>query len=120
MSAYQRRKGHVFERFVAREHSDVTGHPHKRVLNETRDGNSGDVTGKLSGPVSLTAQCKVGARPNVREAVEQAVAGKQHAADVAVACVKWDGGFTIAAVEWEDWRAILDCLARAEKAGLFL
>lgn len=120
MSGYQRRKGHNFERLVAREHTQATGHDHKRVLVEVRDGISGDVRGPLSGPIALTAQCKCGARPNVKEAVEEAMLGKQHTTDVAVACVKWDGGFTIAALEWEDWRAILELIAKAEKAGIYL
>lgn len=41
--ASSRRKGHDWEREVARMLRDATGFDYQRVLTETRDGNSGDV-----------------------------------------------------------------------------
>ena len=120
MSAYQRTKGHAFEREIARAHTEITGHPHKRVLSETRDGNSGDVRGKVSLAVEMVTQCKVGKRPNVKLAVEQAMAARTDCSDLAVGVTRWDRDITIAAVEWEDWTAILDLIARAAKAGVYL
>jgi hypothetical protein len=54
----ERRKGHDWERDVARELS-IAGIPHKRVLSESRDGNSGDVTPtkqKPSMPIAVIKQ----------------------------------------------------------------
>ena len=117
MSAYQRTKGHAWEREVARDLTAATGGlPHKRVLVETRDGNSGDVR---CPDQPFVYQCKVGARPNVKEAVEEARAAAARW-EIGVAAVKWDGGVRIAALDWDEWTAIVDCLARAAKAGVYL
>ena len=100
MSASQRRKGLAFERAVARELTECTGVPHRRILTETRDGNSGDV--KAHG-LPFIYQAKCGAKPNVFRAVEEA----QEAAgtDFAVAVVHRTGrgGERIVALPWDDW-----------------
>lgn len=43
MGKLSRTKGHTFERVVARDLREATGHDYQRNLLETRDGNSGDV-----------------------------------------------------------------------------
>ena len=71
-----RRKGHDWEREVARLYTQATGRQHARVLTESREGNVGDVRG----PSPLVTQCKVGAAPNawkaLREAIEAAGPGE--------------------------------------------
>lgn len=69
MSRRSRRKGHDFEREIARRLSDATGLDYQRVLVEPRDGNSGDVDAPGS---AFTFQCKVGARPSVWRALSEA------------------------------------------------
>ena len=76
MGKRSRTKGHAFEREVAnrlneafRFDEDHTGR-FKRVLIETREGNSGDVRSRV---VPLVVQCKVGERPPVYDAVDEAV-----------------------------------------------
>lgn len=60
-------KGKRWEREVARTLTDATGVPHKRVLRESRDGNSGDVRSER-----VVVQCKAGKRPDIYGALAQA------------------------------------------------
>lgn len=110
MSGLSRRKGVAFERAIARELTEWTGEAHKRVLVESRDGNSGDVKSRMP----FTYQCKCGARPNVFAAVKEA----EHAAgsDFAVAVVHRTGrgGERIVALPWSDW---LELVARMAREG---
>lgn len=70
MGARSRTKGHAWERECARRLEASTGLPYRRTLTEVREGLQGDVDAPGS-PWSL--QCKVGARPPVWEALDQAV-----------------------------------------------
>lgn len=117
MGKLSRSKGRAFEQYVARELTESTGAKHQRVLTEARDGNSGDV---VCPDLWTLYQCKVGARPNVRQAVEEVAAAAWDHSYLGVAAVKWDGGFQIAALTWDDWVAVVDLIARAQKAGLYL
>lgn len=70
MGASQRRKGHDFERLVARLHTEH-GIPAQRALSECRDGNTGDLV--FPEGHRLTVQAKCGAAPNVWQALREAV-----------------------------------------------
>ena len=71
MGKLSRSKGHKFEREVARLISEATRRKVVRVLTEPREGNSrGDLD---CGDLPLTIQCKVGQRPNIAQAVREAV-----------------------------------------------
>ncbi len=65
-----RAKGHQFERDCCKMLTDATGIEHKRVLIETREGNSGDIDSGATGRFQY--QCKVGANPPIYDAVRQA------------------------------------------------
>jgi len=108
MSASQRRKGHAWERTVARDLTTATGFTHKRILTETRDGNSGDV-GAAGLPFIYQAKC--GARPDTFGAVREAseVAGLNY--PVAAIHRTGRGGEKIAALPWEDWLEVVALLA---------
>jgi hypothetical protein len=68
-------KGHNFEREVAQRLNQTLGFSDqdegrfKRVLVETREGNSGDVR---SSRYPLVVQCKVGERPPIYDALDEA------------------------------------------------
>lgn len=69
MGKLSRTKGHNFEREVAALINAFNpGARAKRVLIETREGNSGDVENALGWCV----QCKVGAQPPIYDAVREA------------------------------------------------
>lgn len=67
--AKSRRRGHDWERAVARELSDLEYVEAARTLDETREGNVGDVRTNL--PLSI--QCKAGQQPSVWKALEEAI-----------------------------------------------
>ncbi len=69
MSAKSRRKGHDYERELARRFTDA-GLPAVRNLEEVRSGNAGDLSFTDGDP--LCVQAKVGAAPGVWKAVREA------------------------------------------------
>lgn len=69
MGKLSREKGAKWERAVCKMFADA-GISMARSLNETRDGNCGDVRGE----VPIVAQCKVGQLPNPYQALREAVA----------------------------------------------
>ena len=93
---------------MAQDLTARTGFTHKRILTETRDGNSGDV-GAAGLPFIYQAKC--GAKPNVFAAVQEAsdVAGLNF--PVAAIHRTGRGGEKIAALPWEDWLEIVGMLA---------
>ena len=113
MSAYQRTKGHNWEREVARDLTEMTGIAHRRVLTETRDGNSGDVT--ATGAFPFVYQCKCGAKPDIYGAVEEVakVAGVFYG--VAAIHRTGRGGEKLAVLTWDDWLEIAAVVAREYK-----
>jgi hypothetical protein len=112
VSASQRRKGHQFEREVARELTECTGIVHKRVLNETRDGNQGDIRPTKASGFPIVVQCKTGARPDVWGAVREAVDAVD-GSEFAVAAIHRTGrgGERIMALPWDDGVELLALLA---------
>jgi len=62
-----RRKGHDFEREVARDLRKIFGQA-RRVPQYQKDHDSGDVSCPIIHP-----ECKVGKAPNIRKALEQAM-----------------------------------------------
>ena len=70
LGARSRRKGHAYERELARRFGDEAGCPAVRNLEEVRSGNSGDLVFTHGDP--LCVQAKVGGRPSVWNAVKEA------------------------------------------------
>jgi hypothetical protein len=107
MSARSRRKGAAWEREVAGDLEAATGVRCVRCLTETRDGNVGDITTTL--PFSI--QAKVGARPPIYEAVEQAQQSAR-GGQFPVAAIKRNGSGgrppeRLAVLPWDDFLALL-------------
>ena len=69
MSAGSRRKGHDYERELARRFTEA-GLPALRNLEEVRSGNTGDLTFSRGDP--LCVQAKVGRAPNIWQALREA------------------------------------------------
>jgi hypothetical protein len=69
MGKRSRTKGHAWEREVCEMIRDATKRDAKRVLHETRDGNCGDID---TPHIPLAWQCKVGIRPDIYGAVQEA------------------------------------------------
>lgn len=84
MSKMSRRKGHDFEREVARRLSVAGRTPVERQLHEVRDGNLGDLVSDLP----CVFQCKVGASPSVWKAVREADEATDGTGRYAVAIVR--------------------------------
>lgn len=112
MSGRSVRRGKGWEREVARDLSAATGRGYARVLTETRDGNRGDVR---AADGVFVVQCKMGRRPNVHdaltEALEAAGPGK-----LPVGAIKRTHGPGVpaerfAVVPWSTW---LEIVARLE------
>lgn len=66
--ATSRRRGHSWEREIARALEELEGVEASRTLNETREGNVGDVDVNL--PIAV--QAKAGQRPRIYDAVAEA------------------------------------------------
>lgn len=88
MGKKSRDKGAAFEREVAKLHTEALGVPCKRNLEEVRSGNRGDIV--VPG-VPLSIQCKVGVRPPIYEALDEAVAAAREG-DVPVAIIRRNRG----------------------------
>lgn len=94
MGKLSRTKGQVWEREVA-EKLRAIGIEAERTLTECRDGNVGDITCKLP----IVFQCKVGARPDLYGAVEEAAEVAEPKSYLAVAAIKRNGNRHTAATE---------------------
>lgn len=103
VSASQRAKGIRWERAVARDLTEATGIEHKRVLDEPREGNRGDVRSSLP----YVYQCKSGARPDIYGAVREAtIASDPGQIPVAAIHRTGRGGEKLAVLRWSDWLAL--------------
>jgi hypothetical protein len=87
MGKRSRDKGAAWERQVAKDMTEATGFDCRRCLIETQQGNKGDIASDA--PYSV--QCKVGQRPNVYKALDEAVEAAEDG-DLAVAIIKKNGG----------------------------
>lgn len=77
-------KGKSFERLIARKIAFHTGRTAKRQLTEVREGNQGDIETTLP----LVIQCKVGKRPPVKKAVQEAVDAAEGTGKYAIAVTR--------------------------------
>jgi len=103
MSAKSRRKGHNFERRIANELC-VAGYEAKRNLNETRDGNSGDIEINACLTFQLKNYDKVAPwRQALREA-EDVARPRNH---YAIAVTKVNNSEPVAHIPWHDLLEIL-------------
>ena len=78
MGASQRNKGHSFERDVAhyfRDHLGLSAQQVKRGLSQPRGGTGEEPDVVLPDSLRWWVECKVGARPNILAAMEQARTG---------------------------------------------
>ena len=112
MGKLSRNKGARFERFVANKLKRVFGE------NTTRSSGqcfSGDTRADVDCP-EIWVECKVGKRPNIKAALEQAeeAAGSSGSEKTAVAICKWDRGEPIASMRLDDF---IDILCRAYLGG---
>lgn len=100
-----RRKGHNWERTVAKDLSLATGAEFKRVLTETREGNQGDV--RCSDGVPLVIQCKVGKKPRILQALKEAKEATDREYAIAAIHVNSSGGSApsqkVAVMDWDDF-----------------
>lgn len=88
MGKLSRAKGAAWEREVAEKIRSTVGVEAVRNLEECRDGNAGDVKCPA---LPIAWQCKVGARPDIYGAVEEASAVADPKHHFAVAVVKRNG-----------------------------
>jgi hypothetical protein len=98
MGAYQRRKGHDFERKIAGKLADALKVPVLRNRQERGSGKDGaDIRG-----LPFHIECKKHKRTNIKAAIEQAIA--QHApGKTPVAITQDDRGRILVTMELHDW-----------------
>lgn len=108
--AASRRRGHDWEREVSRDLSSLYGVQAERILDETREGNSGDVGSNLP----LAVQCKNQRQPSVwralREAEEAAGPGEHPVAAVRRRHGQGKPSERVAVLRWEDFVELLELL----------
>lgn len=83
-NAASRRKGHAWEREVARALSEIPGVSAERLLTETREGEGYD----LSTDLPLIVQAKAGKRPRIYDALKEATAAADGTGRHPVAAIK--------------------------------
>lgn len=98
MSAKSRRKGHNFERRLARE-LKVAGYDARRNLTETREGNTGDILFEDGTPIVIQAKCYEKRAP-WRQAVREAEEAAERVNAYAVAVTKTNNDEPIAHIPW--------------------
>jgi len=113
MSKYQRTKGHNFERWIVNALKDA-GHTAKRQL-QTQGGGKACGSDVVCKKLSLEIECKVGKRPNIKAALEQAERDSKSAWQVAVC--KWDRQEPIVAMRWSDFLRIIKRGRNANNRG---
>lgn len=102
MTINQRRKGHSFERRTVRELKDL-GIPAQRVL-EYQEGKGYDVESS-----SFVIQCKIGKRPNPRQAYKE-VEDRSPDGKFGVVRCKWDRSDDLAVMSWKDFKMLIEML----------
>ena len=118
MGASQRRKGHAWEREVARRFREALGYTDKQVkrgLSQPRGGTAEEPDVVLPDGLPWWVECKVGARVNPVGALEQARQGIAAAESVKLplAVCKPDRQTPFVALELDDFLRLLQ-LVQAE------
>ena len=105
MGKYSRDKGARFERAVAKGLRVVFG---ERTIRSSGQCFSGDTRADVDCP-EIWVECKVGKRPNIKAALEQAEEARAGARSdkVPVAVCKWDREEPIASMRFEDFVNLL-------------
>ena len=105
MGKYSRDKGARFERETAIALRPVFG---PRTIRSSGQCFSGDTRADVDCP-KIWVECKVGKRPNIKAALEQAEEASRGAASdkVPVAICKWDRDAPIASMRFDDFVEIL-------------
>jgi len=105
MGKHQREKGARFEREVANRLKPVFG---PRTIRSSGQCFSGDTRADVDCPV-LWVECKVGKRPNIKAALEQAEKARDSCESnkVPVAICKWDRHEPIASIRLNDFIELL-------------
>lgn len=105
MGKYSRDKGARFERLMAKGLRAVFG---PRTIRSSGQCFSGDTRADVDCP-KIWVECKVGKRPNIKAALEQAEEASQGAGSdkIPVSICKWDRGNPIASMRFDDFVEIL-------------
>lgn len=104
MGAYQRRKGHNFERKVARELSALTGLDFRRG-QQSRDGaDAADVVDPTN---TFWIETKIGKAPPPLAALRQAEEAVGMEADIPVAIIQNDRDQPYVVMSYENWKEML-------------
>lgn len=112
MGKLSRNKGANFEREVAKMFSVATGRKAVRVLEETREGNVGDVV--VEG-LPLSIQCKVGGVPPIYGAINEATEAAAKTGHIPVAIIRRNAGSKrakadLAVLNLDDFMALIGLL----------
>jgi len=109
---YSRDKGARFEREVANKLKRVFG---PRTTRSSGQCFSGDTRADVDCP-KIWVECKVGKRPNIKAALEQAEAAEKIAdtGKTPVAICKWDRQEAIASMRLDDFIDLLELAYRGE------
>ena len=112
MGKHQRDKGARFERYVANALKPVFG---PNVTRSSGQCFKGDTRADVDCP-TLWVECKVGKRPNIKAALEQAeeAANSSNSNKKCVAICKWDRESPIATMRLDNF---IEILSRAIKGG---
>lgn len=105
MGKYSRDKGARFERYVANVLKPVFG---ENVTRSSGQCFKGDTRADVDCP-EIWVECKVGKRPNIKAALEQAeeAASSSNSNKKCVAICKWDRELPIATMRLDDFIEIL-------------
>jgi Holliday junction resolvase len=115
MGKYSRDKGARFERAIAKGLRVVFG---ERTIRSSGQCFSGDTRADVDCP-KIWVECKVGKRPNIKAALEQAEEASAGAQSdkVPVAICKWDREEPIASMRFDDFVEILKLAYRGNEDG---
>lgn len=116
MGKLSRDKGARFERDVAKALREVFGEDEK-VVRGFQSRGGGKEQADVICPI-VHPECKVGARPNLKAALEQAESDAQPN-KIPVAVCRWDGERDgVVAMRFSTWRGMLLAVWKAQQAGL--
>ena len=112
MSAYQRTKGHNFERWVARKLRSIF--PNAKRGLQTRGGTSEslDIEG-----TPFAFELKVGAQPNIRAAMKQVQEARPEGTPVVVS--KRDREGVLVTMRFEDWLQLVGAVYGFQEGPCF-